>query len=260
MQFLHTPIPDQATLRALRGVRQYPLDFGSMENNEPAVDILASGILGENYYHRSDNPPYWHSAPGSISELYVRTGVLRRLHAVNEVLKKMGYELYVFDAYRPVEVQSYFHDVWVPNYLHEKNPDWSRGEVAEVVGMYWSAGYPDLASINPTAPPPHVTGGVVDCTLVHEGTTDLLFMGSDFDEVSTLSFVDYFEREETVRTLTDTQLHARNNRRVLYHAMTSSGFVVNPNEWWHFGYGDQLSAQLSGAPHSVYSVLRLNAG
>ena len=157
MNFLDTPIPNQTQLRTLRGVRQYPLDLESEENKEPAVDILHSGIAGENYYHRKDNPPYWHTAPGSIGELYVRTGILKRLRLVNETLHKMGYELYVFDAYRPVEVQTYFHDVWVPNYLRVQHPDWSSEEVKSEVGKYWSPGYPNATSIDPLAPPPHAT-------------------------------------------------------------------------------------------------------
>lgn len=257
MYFVDTPIPDQTQLRRLRGVRQYPLNLGSAENMEPAVDILLSGIKGENYYHRKDNPPYWQVAPGSIPELYVRTGIQRRLHLVNEVLKKMDYELYVFDAYRPVEVQTYFHDVWVPNYLRTRHPDWSPNQVAEEVGSYWSPGYSDIASIDPTAPPPHATGGVVDCSIMKISTNELVSMGSDFDAVTAISFVDHFEREGETRTLSDAEEIARSNRRILYHAMTTQGFVVNPNEWWHFGYGDQLSAQLSGVPHAVYSVLPL---
>ncbi len=255
MNFLDTPIPDQTQLRTLRGVRRYPLDLDSEENKEPAVDLLLSGIAGENYYHRKDNPPYFHVAPGSIRELYVRTGIRERLLRVNELLNKLGYELYVFDAYRPVEVQTYFHDVWVPAYLHEQHPEWSVEKVTNEVGKYWSPGHKSADAIDGIAPPPHATGGVVDCTIMDMSTKEHLCMGSDFDAVTAVSFADHFEREGEIRTLSDNETQARNNRRILYHAMSSQGFIVNPNEWWHFGYGDQLSAQLSGAPHAVYSVL-----
>lgn len=257
MNWKQLSIPNQTELRARRGARKHPIDLESKENKEGAVNILLHGLAGENYYYHADNPPYWHVAPGSISELYVREGVLERLQKVNAFLLPLGYELYVFDAYRPVEVQTYFHDVWVPAYLRQKYPDWSDEEVMSEVGNYWSAGFPDVASIDPLSPPPHATGGVVDLTLRNIRTCEHLFMGSYFDDVSTVSFADHFEREGEKRALTMSEELARQNRRILYHAMTSAGFVVNPNEWWHFGYGDQLSAWNSDAPHAVYSVMHL---
>jgi D-alanyl-D-alanine dipeptidase len=82
-------------------------------------------------------------------------------------------------------------------------------------------------------------------------------MGSSFDEVSQISFTDHFEGEGERRILTMSEELALMNRRILYSAMTEAGFSVNPNEWWHFGYGDKLSASLTGAPHAVYSIMRI---
>ena len=257
MNWREVPIPDQTKLRARRGSRTHPINLGSIENTECAVNILTEGIAGENYYHHIDNPPYWLSAPGSIPELYVRDGIIKRLFEVNAVLSPLGYELYVFDAYRPVEVQTYFHDVWVPNYLRVRNPDWSEEKILGEVGNYWARGYPDSASIDPLSPPPHTTGGVVDLTLRNLRTHEQLFMGSYFDDVSSISFADHFEREGEKRILSMSEELARGNRRILYHAMTSAGFLVNPNEWWHFGFGDQLSAWNSDSPHAVYSVMHI---
>lgn len=257
MKWKEIPIPDQSFLRAKRGARAHPLNIESEENKESAINILSHEIAGENYYHQTENPPYWHSAPGSIPDLYVREGIFNRLQQVNAILNSFGYELYVFDAYRPVEVQTYFHDVWVPNYLRERNPDWSEEKILSEVGNYWASGYPDIALINPLSPPPHATGGVVDLTLRNIRTKEHLFMGSYFDDVSPVSFVDHFERAGDARILTMSEELARANRRILYHTMIDVGFVVNPNEWWHFGFGDQLSAFNSGAPHAVYSVMRI---
>lgn len=256
MNWKTIPIPNQSDLRARRGARAHPIDLLSNENKEPAIEVLAHGIAGENYYHRNDNPPYWHSAPGSVAELYVRSGIFMRLQAVNSTLQKIGYELYLFDAYRPIEVQNYFHDIWVPKYLHEKFPEWDHATVEKEVSNYWAKGFPDILAIDPLSPPPHITGAVVDLTLRCLRTHEHLFMGSYFDDVSAVSFVDHFEREGERRVLTMSEELARENRRILYHAMTSEGFIVNPNEWWHFGYGDQLSAWNSNTPHAVYSVMR----
>lgn len=222
---------------------------------EQAVDVRQHGIAGMNYYHHEDNPPYWHRAPGSIPELFVREGILARLLNVNDLLGPLGFELFLFDAYRPLAVQNYFHDEWVPEYLHQKFPEWSAAAIREEVGKYWSKGVVDITETDRILPPPHASGGVVDLTLRHLHSGEELFMGSLFDEVSAISHVDYFEEEGIGRILTSSEEVARGNRRLLYGVMTEAGFTGNPNEWWHFGYGDRLTASLTGAP-AVYSLLK----
>ena len=257
MQFSQRPIPDLSQIRGRRGARQHPIDLESIEDTEPSVNILLHGVAGENYYYSENNPPYMHRAPGAMPELYVREGVLARLLLVNKKLSPLGIELFVFDAYRPAEVQTYFHDVWVPKYLHQVHPDWSVEEVAREVNNYWAPGFPHKRDINPLSPPPHATGGVVDLSLRQCDTHELLFMGADFDVVAPISFADHFEREAGLRALTNAEILAMGNRRILHHVMVEAGFVAHPNEWWHFGYGDQLSAFNSGAPHAVYSIMWL---
>ncbi len=255
---LFESIPDMSLSRERsRGARQHPLDIYSLENQEKAHDVREYDIAGDNYYHREDNPPYMHRAPNSIPELYVREGVLSRLIKVNERLRRFGCELYLFDAYRPVLVQNYFHDVWVPQYLRDVHADWDEEKIKAETGKYWAKGAPSADAVDPLSPPPHSTGGVVDLTFRYIARNELAFMGSAFDEVSSVSFADYFEREADIRLLTAAEEEARTNRRLLYSAMTEEGFTVNPNEWWHFGVGDQLSAILSDAPHAVYSLLKV---
>lgn len=251
------PIPDQSRVRATRGYRAHPIRLESDENKERAVDLLAHGVAGANHYAHADNPPYFHVAPGSIAELYVREGVYERLASVNQLLAQTGLELFVFDAYRPVEVQNYFHNVWVPNYLRTKYPDWDDEMIRSEVGKYWAAGAPDITAINPLSPPPHATGAVVDLTFRNIETGALAHMGSPFDAPEAISYADHFEHEATHRTLLPDEVLAMQNRRTLYHAMSSVGFVVNPTEWWHFGYGDQMSAFHSDGADAVYSLLKL---
>lgn len=252
------PIPDMTEFRERRkGARSSPIALDSEENKEKACDARAHGIAGDNYYYRTDNPPYFHRAPGSISELYVREGVLKRLLAANAILAPLGIELYLFDAYRPVEVQNYFHDVWVPEYLRELNPEWNEEKIALETGKYWASGSPTVDAIDSLSPPPHATGGVTDLTLRYLDGKSLLNMGSEFDEVHEISFADHFEKLANERPMSDHEREAQQNRRMLYWVMHEVGMVVNPNEWWHFGFGDQLSAQVSGAPAAVYSVLRI---
>lgn len=255
-KYFTEPIPDLTLARLRRsGSRAHPVDLASLQNKEKAHDVRVHGIRGENYYHHVDNPPYFHSALGSIPELYVREGVLLRLLAVNESLKKDGYELFLFDAYRPVAVQNYFHDVWVPEYLRKKFPNWSDEQVFEEVGNYWAKGAHDINDIDPLSPPPHATGAVVDLTIMDTRLGTPIFMGSQFDEVSVISHADYFERVSHERPLSASEETALMHRRLLYWSMVEQGFVVNPNEWWHFGVGDQMSAKIAEEHSAVYSVL-----
>ena len=252
------PIPDMTEARLRRkGARAHPLHLNTQENCEDYVDARAHFIAGENYYYREDNPPYFQRAESAIPQLYVRSGILARLTRVNAILGEYGFELYLHDAYRPIELQNYYHDVWVPNYLRTLHPEWSTEQIADETGTYWGKGAPSADMVDPYSPPLHSTGAVVDTTMRSLETGELADMGSPFDDINSISFVDHFEVEARNRSLSSSHMRALEHRRILYWAMTESGFVVNPNEWWHFGYGDQLSAKLSGAPHALYSFLRL---
>jgi D-alanyl-D-alanine dipeptidase len=34
--------------------------------------------------------------------------------------------------------------------------------------------------------------------------------------------------------------------------MIEAGFAANPTEWWHFSFGDQMWAKLTGADAALY--------
>ncbi len=253
------PIPDQSELRERRrGARKYPTDLNAPENRELPTELRTAGIAGENYYYSDNNPPYLHRAKGAIPELYVREGILKKLLVANSEFKKLGYELFVFDAYRPIAVQNYFHDEWVPQFLRAAHPEWSDEQVREETGTYWAEGAPSETQVNPLSPPQHSTGGVVDCSIRRIGEFETIDMGGAFDLVGEVSFTDYLEQLEKKRPLTKEESLGRDNRRLLYHIMTHAGFTVNPNEWWHYGFGDQLSAKLSQAPCAVYSKMKVD--
>jgi len=77
-------------------------------------------------------------------------------------------------------------------------------------------------------------------------------MGSIFDDVTALAHTDHFEHKGTVASYSDAEAQA--NRRVLYWTMTEEGFVNYPNEWWHFCWGDQMWAKISGVPAAHYGI------
>ncbi len=76
-------------------------------------------------------------------------------------------------------------------------------------------------------------------------------MGSIFDDVTALAHRDHFESNGT-KAMAFSDEEARANRRLLHWIMTDAGFIGHPDEWWHFSYGDQLWAKLSGAPAALY--------
>jgi D-alanyl-D-alanine dipeptidase len=241
-----TPIPDQSPIRNRpSGWRaKVPLERAGAIFNEPLVDIHGYGIAGENFYHSSRNPPYWHSVEGSVPDLLARQSVAGRLAQANVRLKPQGLEIYVFDAWRPRAVQAYFHDVWVPRELQRRDPSLEGERLLREVGRYWSA-----PTADDDAPAPHSTGAAVDLTLRWIGG-EHVWMGCLFDDASEIAHRDRLEFHADGRSFSDTE--ARANRRLLHWVMHEEGFAGYSEEWWHFSYGDQYWAGVTGAPAALY--------
>jgi zinc D-Ala-D-Ala dipeptidase len=241
------PIPDLAPAHELRrNYRDHRLDTSRPLSGEALVDIRELGIEGENFYHRHDNPPYYQRIPGSIAGLFLRRSVAARLQLVDRRLRAQGCKLFVHDAWRPIEIQAYFHDVWMPARLREKHPSLSPAELVVETEKYWAA-----PSQSDTRPAPHSTGGAVDLTIHKRASGEPLHMGSIFDDATALAHTDRFERQ-ALDSYSD--IEARNNRRLLYWVMTEAGFVNNPNEWWHFSWGDQMWARLTQTDAAIFGV------
>ena len=79
----------------------------------------------------------------------------------------------------------------------------------------------------------------------------ILPMGSEFDETSDRSETLYLE-SRVDSDLSELELRALENRRLLYHTMVSAGFTNYPDEWWHYDYGNQNWGFLSGRKAAVY--------
>jgi D-alanyl-D-alanine dipeptidase len=241
------PMPALAPARARRlEARGVAIDRDAPAFKEPLVPAEDFGLKGRNYYAHARNPPYWAQAPGARDALLLRRGAAERLQEVNGRLGREGLELFLYDAWRPRAVQAHFHDVWVPRELGRRRPDLTGAALANEVARYWAAPSADAAH-----PAPHATGGAVDLTLIwRDGAA--IFMGSLFDDPSAISHTDRFERDETEVSFSAEE--ARANRRILYWAMTEAGFANHPNEWWHYSYGDQMWAALTGAPMALYGT------
>jgi len=100
-----------------------------------------------------------------------------------------------------------------------------------------------LPSTNLLKPSPHNTGGSVDLTII-DSVGRLLNMGTPFDEASIRAQTTYFDDPLNV---------IRKNRQLLYNIMTRHGFTNYSEEWWHYDYGNQNWAWVSGQSYAVYT-------
>jgi D-alanyl-D-alanine dipeptidase len=177
--------------------------------------------------------------PGAPATISVRAGVAERVRRAAESLPA-GIALVVFDGFRPLSVQKYLYD----NYWAEvKNlhPNWTNEQIDLAVRQFVAAPVAD-----PACPPPHRTGGALDVFLVDASTGEELAMGTAPDEVSPASATRWFEKHAQEPFTT--------HRRLLFHAMTGTGFTNYRGEWWHYDFGNQRWANITGADHAIYGA------
>jgi D-alanyl-D-alanine dipeptidase len=242
------PIPDLAPLREQKqGYRRWAIDSLDERASDPLLSLADFGVKGRNYYAHNRNPPYWRAADGAVDALHARHGVGALLAAVNNRLAAAGLRLHVYDAWRPRAVQAYFFEVWLPAQLRVRRPDLTGAAFDAEIERYWAR-----PTTDPAAPAPHATGAAVDLTVVWEDG-EPLFMGSLFDDASAISHTDHYETAVHAEISFSAE-EARANRRLLYWVMREAGFANHPDEWWHYSWGDQMWARLTGAPAALYGL------
>jgi zinc D-Ala-D-Ala dipeptidase len=179
---------------------------------------------------------------GGMSPYCLRQGVLDRLMQAQVQLQQLrpGWQIQIFDAYRPVAVQQYMVNYTFAETLTNRGLDLAILSPAQIeqiwqdVYQIWAIPSFDLAT-----PPPHSTGAAIDITLVDE-CGNLIDMGSPIDEMSDRSLPQYF-----VANPDPMAQQYQHHRDLLDQIMTSAGFYRHPAEWWHFSIGDQLWAWLN---------------
>jgi len=224
----HVPIP---TWTEAPGWRQVPIE----DCGEPLVAIPdhLPRLAADPIYHRRN-------LSGAPEVVRVRKGVLERLLRVAERLPE-PWGLIVHDGHRPLSVQK---SLWDERYSEVRALFPDHGEV------HWdleTARFVARPVADPSAPPPHRSGGAVDVSLFDQTTGEIPDFGSPFDSATDASATRFFE---------ETPLHpsARRLRRNLFHAMVAQGFTNYHAEWWHFDYGNQRWAWVAGQPTAVYGI------
>lgn len=163
---------------------------------------------------------YTHKVVYTFDEAYLRLGTVKKLIQAQAQFKELGYELVLWDAFRPNEAQFTLFDAF-PNGNFVANP--------------YGGGHSS-----------HTNGGTVDVTLMKDG--QLCEMPSDMDEYSALGDRNY----------SDVSAEAASNARLLEQVMTANGFVGYFGEWWHYSdttgynYADVENAVLPEHGTRVY--------
>lgn len=159
----------------------------------PISDYI-SGVKIDLKYASTDN--FTKKKIYDFSVPYLRYGTVKKLKAVQNELKTKGYELLIYDAYRPTSAQDKLWEV-CPNPKYVSDP---------------SKGYTN-----------HCRGNTVDVTLIKTDGTAVI-MPSEFDEFSELADRDY----------SDVSKEAAGNSQSLEDIMIKYGFKPYHGEWWHY--------------------------
>lgn len=176
----------------------------------------------------------------------MREEVLERLLRAQEYLPE-GFFLRIWDAWRPFALQKELYEEYAEDIIEQFGLD----KVSEQERMRIVASYISLPIADRNCPPVHTTGGAVDVTLIDAQGRELN-MGTAFDAFSTKTHTAYFEDADDAE-----EEEIRDNRRILYHAMTKAGFTNLPSEWWHYDFGDRFWAYYRQDPAIYKGVFSL---
>jgi zinc D-Ala-D-Ala dipeptidase len=258
-QKLLEPIPQK--VRSVDGWKEVPIQ----ENQEPLVPLGPfsenDAIFTSSIYagEKSDSPYFKKPLQGSLITVFVRQSVAERLKVAQGLLPS-GMRLVVLDAYRPLAVQHAAFDFYLDQ-LKEKHPDWEQNQLLAETQKYVS-----IPSIDPKKPSPHNTGGSVDAVILEFsedidktiteieskilsqddwqkvyllemqklhllGLGQQLNFGTHFDWGGEEAALNYLEVLAIQKNLTDREVAALLNRRLLYNVMTQAGFLGYEHEW-----------------------------
>ena len=232
-------------------------------HDDPLVDIRDYNIAGESYYARTDgeNVPYNAPIVGATKQIYVRQSVAEKLDRINERLAEDGLMLHVFDAYRPITCQQGIWDYFWAKYEPEfTDADGRVDTEALQKRVEQNVSNPkNFDSEDASTWPVHSTGGAVDLTLADADTGELVDMGTYFDDMSDKGETAYYEQKLLDGDIDEDDPYLR-ARRLLVEVMEDEGFRNHGAEWFHFGWGDQMSAKLNNQPSAFYGYVDPPAG
>lgn len=180
-----------------------------------------------------------------MEKIFLRERVILKLIEIDQKLQLLGLRLLIQEGFRPLSVQKFVQEVSVIKVLRAENPGLSEDELREMAKLFAAATDGD----SNISPPPHLTGGAVDLTLVYENGYEQVDMGKSGGLYKT-SFPDALEYVKGFE-------EARHFRRLLYWLIREQDMTTSLTEWWHNSWGDQMWAWIAGTSSAVYGVAHI---
>jgi zinc D-Ala-D-Ala dipeptidase len=181
------------------------------------VDVANYGFIAEPQYYFYG----WSRSP----KIFGRQSAVKALAKARKFLPR-GYNFKVWDCRRPLKVQKLMLDSFRKKIkkLYQKLSPKGRQKILFKFGGKASKTVKRLDT--------HRNGGSFDLTVVDKFGKELN-MGTDFDDLTKKAALDYYKKK---KNLTDKELIALKNRRLLKGALTKAGFINYSPEWWHWSY------------------------
>ena len=207
------PVRPVAELRGEALAAQPPAETGEFRDADLVeLTTLDASIKLEIRYATANN--FLGTKIYDDARAFLQRPAAAALVRAHRALKPLGYGLLIHDAYRPWYVTKIFWDA---------TPAAKRWLVAD-----------------PAQGSKHNRGSAVDLTLYELATGRPVEMVGTYDESTDRAYAEYPGGTSLQRW----------HRELLRGAMESEGFVVNPQEWWHFDYADWRSYRIGNVPFS----------
>ncbi len=201
-----------------------------------------------------ENIYYQRGIHGTHSDMFIRSALLIRLRDAAKALPS-DLSFFIFDSFRSYETQkALFYQI--QNEVSRNNPHLTGDRLTLETQKF--VAHPDDKTRFEVLP--HNSGGAIDVALCSRNSRKLLEFGCDFDEPSERSSTAFFERKFDVKQGISKMKwnKARENRRLLFNALTHVGFTNYEHEWWHFDLGNCIWSTAIGAPW-VFNSMDINA-
>ena len=194
------PVKPLGELRKVALAAKPPVEKGEFRKPELVDLATVDGVKFDIRYATDNNflgHPFY-----TIAKAYMQKPAAEALARVQANVKKRGYGLLVYDAYRPWYVTKMFRDA-TPEKFHSFVADPLKGSR-------------------------HNRGCAVDLGLYDLKSGKPVEVVSGYDEFSDRAFADYPGGTSRQRW----------HRDLLKRSMHAEGFTVYEEEWWHFDYED----------------------
>ncbi len=203
-----------------------------IDNHDPMIDLM-------NHPEISYGPSP--EIPNNTDYTKMRKTVYEKLKEAQSLLSK-GLRFCLYESYRSLALQKSLFDTRYGK-VKNKHPEWSSEQIFTettrmVSPVIHQDGSPNI--------PPHSTGAAVDVYLINE-QGEAIEMG--------IYPKDWMEDLEGSLSLTDSEIiceEAKQNRKIMNHALETVGFVNYRNEYWHWSYGDRYWAYYKQKPYALY--------